>query len=195
MQANDEVKLGAWHKYLDAMVPAAFITFSFIALFGSTMLRLLVSREFHGLQHIVAFGAFSYFLICIYSMYVLLASTFMDNRTLLVPNLAGAATVVGLLIALTPRDPMLGAGLAVNSSLLVTIGFSAHSLKRLYPIRFPVGRLLLGICLTVPLALLSLIPEFRTGYGTAIDACLRLIAPGLYLIVAHYALARSWLRR
>ena len=184
---DDDVKVDAWNAYAEALFPAVIAMAVFVAASGSALLRLLVSQEFHGMASVVAWGALSQALISIYSTYVLLASSFMDNRILLVPNVAGAAVVVTLLVVLLPLHPIAGAGLAVNLGLLTTTVLAARRLSRLRPHRFPLRRTSIALALAVPLAA---VPWIDRSFPNAL---IILGIAGLYAAGLQYRLARRWL--
>jgi O-antigen/teichoic acid export membrane protein len=184
---DDDAKVAAWNRYAEALFPAVIAMAAFVAASGSVLLRLLVSQEFHGVASVVAWGALSQALISIYSTYVLLASSFMDNRLLLVPNMAGAVVAVALLGMLVPLHPIAGTGLAINFGLLTTTVLAGRRLSKLRPHTFPLRRTSVALALAVPLAVVPWIdrsfPHTPIILGIA----------GLYAVGLQYRLAQRWL--
>ena len=160
------------------------------------LLRALVSEAFHGLASVVLWGAASQALIAVYSTYVMLASTFMDNRILLVPNFAGAGVVIALLWLLLPIDPFAGAGLSVVAGLFVTTVLTAHRLQQRHRLTLPLRRMATSIALALPLVLLGWVSEsFASSIQSGLLPVLGILAIALtYMAFVQYRLALPWLR-
>jgi O-antigen/teichoic acid export membrane protein len=184
----------AWNRYAAALMPAVLVVFFFVAANGQVLLQVLVSPDFHGLGWVVACGAASQLLISVYSAHVLLASSVMDNRVLVLPNIAGAATTVATLLLLLPWNAMLAAALAVNAGLLTTVLVASVRMQGLYRTRWPLRRLAWAAAAAFPLLVLpplmsSLLSFVQPWLGLALILGLG----GLYAAMLQVRLARAWI--
>jgi O-antigen/teichoic acid export membrane protein len=191
---SDDTKAVAWNAYMDAFVPAVLAALVFPAVVADSLLQLLVSTEFRGLGAVVRWGAFVQALISVYSMYVVLASTFMDNRVLLIPNLWGGAIAVVSLYLTLPRDPILGTGVSLSLAVLTTTFLVGRALKKRHGIVFPVKRALAAIAMSIPLLAVYYVERFVWIDGAALKASMLIALAGLYVAAVQHRLSRGWLR-
>jgi O-antigen/teichoic acid export membrane protein len=194
-QGGKALRVESWNAYAHALLPALVIMFVCIAANGLPLLQLLVPGEFQGLPMVAACGAVSQLLISAYSLQMLLASSFMDNRLLILPNAVGAAVTVALMTLLVPELPVAGAALAVMAGLLVTNGGIAASLHQRYANRWPVRRMagaagaalpMFGVAPGLDAALPLWPPDGRAALALALCAA--------YAAALQYGLARPWWR-
>lgn len=193
--ASDARKIAAWEDLADAYFPILIVVLAFVAGSGGLLLELLVSFEFRHLGFVVAWGALGQAIISVYSVYMLLSASFMDNRVLLVPNFIGATVVLILLLALLPTEPMSGAALAVNCGLLATVLVAGWRLGSRYSLRLPLKRMAAGGVVAIPLMLLPVIAKSAPAQDVApvLLALMLLCAGGTYVVAALYGLSRRWL--
>lgn len=191
--SSDDAKVQAWNDYMDACLPAILVAFVFTAVLADSLLQLFVSEEFRGLATIVAWGALCQALISIYSLYVVLASTFMDNRVLIAPNLWGAGVAAGCLYILLPHNPMLGAGLSIALGVLTTTVLTARTLRQRHAVRVSVRLGLRAVVLIAPLSLALYVEHFLWSEDSGIKAIVLLLCASAYMAAVQHRLARRWL--
>lgn len=194
--ADDGARVAAWNAFASALFPATLVMLVFVCTMASWLLRILVSDAFHGLSSVVLWGAASQALIAVYSTYVMLASTFMDNRILLLPNLAGAAVVLVLLWFLLPLEPFAGTGLSIAMGLLVTTLLTAYQLQRRHRLTLPLRRMAVAMLLALPLVLLAFATrDSPWSSESRLPHVLGVLSIALiYLALVQYRLALPWLR-
>jgi O-antigen/teichoic acid export membrane protein len=184
----------AWNNYMEAFAPAIVGVFFFVSATGDSLIDVLVSREFRGLGDVVTWGALSQGLIAIYSVYVVLASTFMDNKVLIGPNVGGACVAIALLYTLLPINPVIGTGISISLAILVTTYLTARKLKHMYPrVTFPLRRVIQSVAVFSPLWLIRFLERSGWPGSAAGRASLVIVTAAIYTALVQYLLARSWI--
>lgn len=195
VNSDSEKKTYAWNRYMEVFIPAVLINFIFVSALGNGLLRILVNSEFHGLGGVVAWGALSQTIISVYSMYVLLANTFMDNRVLLIPNLVGAIVAAALLLVLLPEYQMNGAGLAINLGLFATTLLAAKRFIGTHKIGFPFWRGAKAIIYSSPMLLLSFIDKKAWAQLPTVYVGIIIILAGIFVLFVQYYLVWNWMQK
>jgi hypothetical protein len=194
--ANHYVLVKAWQSYAFELFPMLIICLSLIAACGDALLSLLTAKAFHGLGIYVLAGATAQFWISIYSTYVILASSYMDNRILILPNVAGAIATAGLLAWSPVTEPMATAALAINAGLATTALVAGWELHRRHKPALPWRSGALASIAALPLWVPSLVGDGLSWPNThPIAGPLIVVAlASTYAMVLLYLWSRRWVR-
>ena len=193
--ANRSELIDAWQRYALAFFPMLTVVVALVGACGDSLLALLTAPQFHGLGKMALWGAISQFWISIYATFIVLASSFMDNRVLIVPNVIGGVVTCVLLLGSPVQDPMIGAAIAVNAGLASTAAAAGLALHRLFAPALPWRKVAMASLAALPLWALSHMrdlivwPEHPIA-GAVVTVAL---ASGYAMALLH-RLSRAWLR-
>jgi hypothetical protein len=162
---------------------------------GNALLALLTAPQFHGLGLMALWGALSQFWISIYATFIVLASSHMDNRVLIVPNVIGGLVTGAMLLGSPADDPMIGAAIAVNAGLASTTAAAGWALHRRFAPALPWQKVAMVSLATLPLWALSQVHDLLVwpAYPFAEPVVTVALALG-YAMVLLYRLSRTWVR-
>lgn len=194
--ADHDALVKAWQSYAAALFPVLIICLSLVAACGNALLSLLTAEAFHGFGKYVVAGALGQFWISIYSTYVILASSFMDNRILILPNLAGAIVTAGLLALLPVAEPMAKAGFAINAGLATTAMMVGWRLHQRHKPAIPWRRAALACIAALPLWVMHFVGDAFSWFTTHSIAGSLLITAlaSVYAMVLFYLWSRQWMK-
>lgn len=105
-QANDadkQVRATAWVRYADKLLPFSILGVSALLAGAPYLTALMLGSQYQAATRFVAFGAIAEWVRVLVGLFGLGAHLRMQTRSLVLPNLIGAATTFALLFLLLPR--------------------------------------------------------------------------------------------
>jgi len=193
--ADRDELIDAWQRYAFAFFPMLAVAVALVGACGDSLLALLTAPQFHGLGTMALWGAMSQFWISIYATFIVLASSFMDNRVLIVPNLIGGLVTGALLMGSPVQDPMVGAAIAVNAGLASTAAAAGWALHRRFAPALPWHKVAMASLAALPLWGLSQMRDVLvwTEHPIAGPVVTVALASGYAMVLLH-RLSRTWIR-
>lgn len=190
--ADARTRGAAWNRYARAFVPALAAAGLCTVAAAAPLLRWLTAEPFHPWTAYLAWGVASQCLISLYSLCVLEAASSLRNRSLIVPNLTGAAATLLLLLLPLEIAPGLRAALATTGGLACTTLLAALDVAHRPGLRWPLRRLLLATGIAAPV--FALAPLLSAPAGRGAGSLALLLALGAFGAAVQLLLGRWWLR-
>jgi hypothetical protein len=173
----------AWTIYTNLYVPSLIVVATMVATCSASVLKILAGSDYAEHSDIAVLGVWCQLMISVYSQYVVLANTFAENTTLLMPCAVGAVTVLALLILAGRYNSMEGAALAVAVGVSISTALLAYRMRRLHGVNLPRIAMIRSIVLSVPMPVLYFAAS-AAGFGDSLsESLLLLIACGTYAAI------------
>lgn len=184
-----------WNKYASVFFPIILVSFLFVALNGTILLKIFASGKFHTVGYLVVWGALAETIRMLVSATMLVSQIQLETKQIILPSLIGGVVTIFsvFMVRFIKIDLFVGVGIALIVGWLVNFIYMYINMKELLPaIRIPWRRIFYAFGLCLPLVSIFLINKilFVPRFPQAI---LTLIVSGIYVMAIQFILGRKWL--
>lgn len=183
----------AFSRYTSAYFPVIVLACACIAVSGTFLARLMVSKEFYTVGNLALWGALLQGAIMLNSSFSNLIFASRDTRVSIIPSVCGAASAIAGVVLLAKWDPLPGSGIALFAAMALTVCVTGRKLRRSFPFQLPFRRLGLSCVLAAPIVAGGIALQFLFPNPTTVQSLGALSTLGAYTAFAQYLMSREWI--
>jgi len=189
-QADSNERVLIWNDYASVMLPLTLYTVIFIMLMSKQLTHILMDKSFWLASQFVVFGAFIEMGRVLGNIYGMIAHATMDTKSLIVPQMIGALSVVVLVLVFKAVLSVDGIGIAlVVSALFYVISMHWYMAKK-HGIKVNFKKLFNQAIMAIFIIFSWLLSLFIDSSYLS-DVIVLLISGVIYIYISYLLLRRS----
>lgn len=193
--ASRENWVRVWNNYASAYVPAVILFGMFLIAIGPHLAVLLLGEEFRRAGDYVFWPALAETARAISSSLYTMGIIKVDMRINIPPMIAGAVIAPFFVYLLAPAEPLLGTSQALFLGSVAALVIVVVVSRRALNVSWPLRRICLAGLAGIPLLIVAWAVDYFAPVSSVITALAVFSATGIYVAIAQYSLASSWIRR
>lgn len=191
--STTEEQSEAWNKYAAAILPSLMLVTCLLISLAPELTRFMVGPAYQSASQFVMWGVLAEGARVVAGVYGMSAHAKMKTRLLLLPNLLGAVTCIGLIKILTPGMGAHGVGLArslAGAGMLLAMHYLMIAALQM---QLPIRLLLRGALMGAGLMLIAGIGRWALNSSGMVAAGALILVTGLAFLPMLYWLIHSFL--